>query len=352
MNVQTLWTQSRFAAPYVRARWGRNPLFKKVAGLSAWFRPAADPCRIPAPLPGRVPARGPRVIAALAIALLGAVAVGDAAAQPWDVAPRRASWGSDYEWTQPGQLVEVSVMVDGRTAPLYLKAGAHDRRYVQAFRGRNYSIVVRNTTGRRVGFVMAVDGLNVVNGERTRLAHDEPMYVLDPWETATIRGWRTSLHDVRRFVFVDEERSYAERTGQGNGDLGWIRVHAFREHQPLAWRPAAPHPYRGDHGPREESEARRDEPGEAAPQKSRAGDLSGRAGVDANPGTGWGDRRHDPVSRVEFRAVRHATDRVTLRYEYESGLRALGIVPVRHRPAGRTWERERGEYGWAQPPRW
>src|SRR5206468_9411251 len=107
-----------------------------------------------------------------------------------------------------------------------------DRHYFQAFKGRNYSIVLTNNTGRRIGVEIAVDGLNVVNGEQTNLSHNEPMYVLDPYEHATIRGWRTSLDEVRRFVFVDEERSYAERTGQANSDMGWIRVLAFREQQP------------------------------------------------------------------------------------------------------------------------
>src|SRR5439155_442973 len=98
-----------------------------------------------------------------------------------------------------------------------------DRLYFQAFKGRNYSLVVRNNTGRRVGVLIAVDGLNVVTGERSSLSRNESMYVLDPNERAVIRGWRTSLDQVRRFVFVDEEHSYAERTDQANGDLGWIR---------------------------------------------------------------------------------------------------------------------------------
>ncbi len=134
-----------------------------------------------------------------------------------------------------GRLVDVRVLVDGAATPLYQRAGAWDRHYFQAFRGRNYSLEVRNTTGQRVGVLIAVDGLNVVNGERSRLANGEAMYVLGPYESAVIRGWRTSLDDIRRFVFVDEERSYAERTGQANGDMGWIRVLSFREDRP-AWR--------------------------------------------------------------------------------------------------------------------
>src|SRR6266850_1194209 len=104
--------------------------------------------------------------------------------------------------TANGDLVDVQVQVAGNTAPLYFRPSHWDRHYFQAFKGRNYSLVVRNTTGRRIGVLIAVDGLNVVNGERSRLSHDEPMYVLDPYSQAVIRGWRTSLDDVRRFVFV------------------------------------------------------------------------------------------------------------------------------------------------------
>ena len=45
---------------------------------------------------------------------------------------------------------------------------------------------------------------------RSSLDRGESMYVLDPGESATIRGWRTSLDQIRQFVFVNEERSYAE----------------------------------------------------------------------------------------------------------------------------------------------
>jgi len=38
-----------------------------------------------------------------------------------------------------------------------------------------------------------------------------------------------------------------------------------------------------------------------------------------------------------------------LRYEHEDGLRALGIFPER---TNRLWERDHGQLGFAQPPRW
>jgi len=68
------------------------------------------------------------------------------------------------------------------------------------------------------------------------------------------------------------------------------------------------------------------------------------------PGTGWGEKRHDPVRRVWFVPESVATDHLVFRYEYASGLRALGIEPRSWRD--RLWERDRGELGFARPPRW
>ena len=151
------------------------------------------------------------------------------------IEPRPTIWRGLETWAE-GNLVDVQVRVDGQAAPLYFAPGRSDRRYLQAFAGRNYSLVLRNNTGERVAVLLAVDGLNVVSGEMSHLRSDEQMYVLSPWQTTTIRGWRTNLDEVRRFVFVDERRSYAERTGQANSDMGWIRVLSFREQQQrVAW---------------------------------------------------------------------------------------------------------------------
>ena len=250
-----------------------------------------------------------------------------------------------------GELVDVQIKVDGANAPLYFRPGTWDKHYFQAFQGRNYSVVLHNNTDRRIGVLVAVDGLNVVNGERSSMSRNESMYVLDPRETTEIRGWRTSLRDIRRFLFVDEERSYAERTGQANGDMGWIRVLAFNEQNRWGWINGSK--YRDElekSSPNSPPSAR----GQAAPEASNdvrretAQRMDGAAPESA-PGTGWGDQRYDPVRRVEFMAERNATDRITLRYEYASGLRALGIVT---RSRGRVWEREQGQMGFAKPPRW
>ena len=273
-----------------------------------------------------------------------------------------------------GRLVDVQVLVEGQAAPLYFAPGRWDRRYFQALRGRNYALRVHNRTDQRVGVLISVDGLNVVNGERSSLRRNESMYVLDPWETATIRGWRTSLEQVRQFVFVNEERSYAERTGQANGDMGWIRVLAFEERHPLAWfdRPelkgllGGARGGRADDGLRERESRDAKAPANEAPapsadqlqkqeasaprsaRRSLAEGLAGAPQADAYPGTGWGEQRQDPVRETSFVASATPADHLVFRYEYASSLRALGISL----DGDRLRDRERGELGFAKPPKW
>ncbi len=272
----------------------------------------------------------------------------------------------------PGQLVSVEVRVDGHYVPLYRGPEDLNRHYFEAQRGENYALRIRNRTGSRVGVLIAVDGLNVVSGERSRLGHGEPMYVLDAWETAVIQGWRTSLEHVRQFVFVDEERSYASRTHQANGDMGWIRLLAFEEDRPVATnlfrngrrrhessqRDAG----RSETGRLEESDrdsADNEKEGsagagdaaapEARAQKSAPQTLEGASRADEPfPGTGWGDRKRDTVRRTWFVPALASSDHIVLRYEYARGLTTLGILP--------EWKRldvrERGEFGFAKAPRW
>jgi hypothetical protein len=262
-----------------------------------------------------------------------------------------------------GRLVDVQIRVDGDAAPLYWAPGHDDRRYVQAFAGRNYSIVLRNNTDRRVAVLLAVDGLNAVNGEMSRLSPNEDMYVLSPREQATIRGWRTSLDEVRRFVFVDENRSYAERTGQANSDMGWIRVLTFNEQRPwwqtrndIGKRRRTPFfnddhaqsaPVPPDLAPRAQADSKDGAPGA---MKSMAPEAQNDLRQDGNfPGTGWGERKQDHVQRTQFTPDPFAVDHLIFRYEYASGLQALGIQPVR-RWRDRLGERD-GEMGFARPPR-
>lgn len=247
----------------------------------------------------------------------------------------------DHDRAVEGQAISVEVRVDGDWVPLMRAPHTWDRHYFEAQRGENYALRIRNRTDRRIGVLISVDGLNVVNGERSSLSPHEPMYVLGPRATSTIRGWRSSLDHVREFVFVDEERSYASRTDQANGDMGWIRVLAFEERSRGGWR------YLDREN--DDRDARHDKPEAAAPEASQK--SRGENRLDSSPGTGWGDKRRDRVRETWFEPMAVACDHLVLRYEYERALIELGVYSRRHRDRDRLEERERGEWRFAQPPR-
>lgn len=299
----------------------------------------------------------------LAVSVLGVLT-----SLPLGAAP---SYDNDSFHEATGALLDVAVDVEGRRAPLYDAADGRQRYYLEARRGARYALHITNRTGQRLGVLVTVDGLNAISGELEPSSQGQPgvrpgrMYVLGPWDDVTVRGWRTSLEEVRRFTFVDEERSYAVRAEKSNGKLGWIEVRAYRERRAQVWRD--PYPRR----PTEAPAARDEEAKRVAPGRAREGEADQRAAdgavapaapaaeqplasrsarSESFPGTGWGQREQDPVTIVSFEPETLAADTVTLRYEYRRALVALGILPPRA-ARDRLSEREDGRGGFARAPR-
>jgi hypothetical protein len=273
-------------------------------------------------------------------------------------------------------MVGVSVEVDGGFSPLYPAPDGSDRWYLEAREGARYAITLANRTRERLGVVVTVDGLNAISGQPD--IGPGRMYVLGPWDQTIVRGWRTSLSEVRRFTFVDEAASYASRSGKANSKMGWIEIAVYRERRHQVQRPWLKDgtgsgwnraPREGDENPRAEvppsSLPLTDPPpptAQATPSPERPSDQA--AGARSRPegytperprsfpGTGWGQRADDPVVLVSFDPEPTPSERVTLRYEYGSTLRALGVLPRPFYQADRLRERERGEGGFVQPPLW
>ncbi len=256
-------------------------------------------------------------------------------------------------WNAAGSLVRLSVEVDGRGAPLYPSPDGSTRRYVEARRGSAYAVRIENRTGERLGVVVNVDGLNVISGLEAVAGGPRRspgrMYVLDPWGQTVVRGWRTSLEEVRAFTFVEEGQSYAARSGKANPKMGWIELAVFRERRPYVTRwPLQPRLQDDAHGgssKRAGNAAPSDRP--AAPEA-----LDSMEGSDGYPGTGWGTAREDRAEVVSFAPCPTAAERLTIRYEYASALRALGILPRPDVGRDRLREREQGAWGFAAPPAW
>lgn len=119
---------------------------------------------------------------------------------------------------------EVEVIVNGRPIREYQHEG---RRYIEGHVGERYAIRVRNNTNRRVEVVASVDGLDVVDGKKADYVHKRG-YVLGPWQTYDIKGFRLSLGEVAAFRFSTVEKSYAWLTGDSR-NIGVIGVAFFPE---------------------------------------------------------------------------------------------------------------------------
>src|SRR5512137_302932 len=111
-----------------------------------------------------------------------------------------------------GSAVDVSIITDnGQSLPIYPFKSTHGIKkvYAEAVKGDHYRIVVRNNLNRRVGVVVAVDGRNIISGQKSWLKNNERMYILEPYATHEYSGWRTAQDKVNRFFFTDAPDSYA-----------------------------------------------------------------------------------------------------------------------------------------------
>ncbi len=125
----------------------------------------------------------------------------------------------------PAGLVQVEVFdrTDSTVLPVYARDA---RRYIVGTPGHEYAVRIRNRTGARVLVVTSVDGVNVISGDTA--SPSQRGYVLDPWGSVEIIGWRKSLERTAAFYFTEHQNSYAARTGRPD-NVGVIGVAAFRE---------------------------------------------------------------------------------------------------------------------------
>ena len=216
----------------------------------------------------------------------------------------------------PGRLVELSVIDrdSGMTLPVHASGG---QSYVEGQPGRRYAVRITNRTGARVLAVLSVDGVNAVSGQTAD--PEQAGYVLGPYQTTEVTGWRKSLSEVAAFQFAPLTDSYAARTGRP-GNVGVIGIAVFQERGPVP-----PPPVISDRGryDRAEGKAR-----SAAPAPAEA--MRAPSPVAQSIGTAHGQREYSQVNRTHFeRASRHPAEIVSLRYDRRENLVALGVIPPR-----------------------
>jgi hypothetical protein len=229
----------------------------------------------------------------------------------------------------------VEILVNGAPVPRYAHGG---RWYIEALKGREYAIQLRNPHAVRVAVALSVDGLNTIDA-RTTTAVSARKWVLDPFQTVIISGWQTSRSEARRFEFTTEAQSYGQALGKTENP-GLITAVFFKE------RPRAT-----------SRQLQRERPADAPPAPApSAASLDAAKGDQGNrseyAATGMGRPTEHAVTEVSLDLERLPAQTVNIRYEFRPQLISLGILPADDaRDPLRRRERSRGfEPGFAPVP--
>ena len=242
-----------------------------------------------------------------------------------------------------GSLVDLQIVDRGRgeTLSTWRHRGAS---YVAGRPGDRYAVRLTNRSPARVLVVLSVDGVNAVSGETAAVS--QTGYVLAPYQSAEITGWRKNYSEAAAFYFTALPDSYAARTGRPD-NVGVIGAAVFRERVPEAvggwFQPAPPVTAKEGGGASNRMEAERQAPAaptaKAAPSATTA-DAGGVAQDAARRstselgardekklGTGHGEREYSPTTQTAFeRASERPDEIVQLRYDSVENLIALGVL--------------------------
>ena len=219
-----------------------------------------------------------------------------------------------------GNLVDVE-LVDrslAQSLPTYQHRG---NTWVAGRPGNRYAVRMSNRSGQRVLVVLSIDGVNAVSGETASVG--QTGYVLGPWQTTEITGWRKSLTEAAAFYFTALPDSYAARTDRPD-NVGVIGVAVFRERE----REVLRRPYDAEPPVARAGQADRERSAESSAGSVAPSANAKSAARDERLGTGHGEREYAPTTHTSFeRASERPAEVIRLRYDSYENLLASGVVP-------------------------
>ncbi len=240
----------------------------------------------------------------------------------------------------------------GRTLSTYHHRGST---YVLGHYGTRYNVRVSNHSGQRIEAVVTVDGRDAISGELGDYTGQRG-YVIDPYGSVLVEGFRQSNSNVAAFRFTSPGDSYSGRRGSAQ-HVGVVGVAVFREkhRRPVAVAPPPPprrSPWNGGWLGDARSEASKsgaaDAPS-AAPMEAEALADDAVAGSAArgrasrryapprqqnNLGTRYGESQYSPVVEVPFERARSSRPNqiLSLYYDDARGLANRGIQVYGYAP--------------------
>ena len=226
---------------------------------------------------------------------------------------------------------EIDILVDGVPQRRY----AHDGRwYVEALKGREYAIRLRNPFAVRVAVALSVDGLNTIDARQTTAA-DARKWVLGRTRPSPSAGGRRA--GPRRAASNSRPRHAGSGQALGKtANLGVITAVFFKE-RTSAIVSGTSNDEAGRRAGVPESPARLEQ--EAPAAASRSGEA------DEYAATGMGRRTDHAVTQVWLDLEDAPVQIVNIRYEFRPQLVRLGILspapapdPLQRRERARGFE--------------
>ena len=162
---------------------------------------------------------------------------------------RRAGRSNDFgrlesRVTSEDGTLAVSLVDDrGR---IFAATQVGDQRFALGSQVLAYRIGIENHARERFEALASVDGLDVMDGSEA--SFEQRGYIVEPFTSMVVEGWRTSEDTVAAFRFSELEDSYAERTGRAR-NIGVVGVAFFREESAGAFQSGGADPFPGRFAP-------------------------------------------------------------------------------------------------------
>lgn len=199
------------------------------------------------------------------------------------------------------------------------------KKYLEAKKGGNYNIVIRNNTARKIGAVIAVDGRNIITGKKSFLKNNEQMYIVEPYGYTTLKGWRTDQNTVHSFYFTDKNDSYTVKTFGDSSAMGVIAIAVFPEKKKTG--------FLLDRKMQKEDRSR-------VPAAPSAGSKSRSYEESDTAGTGFGNKKYSHAEKVYFEPENTPSERIFVKYEWHDVLCGKGILKCIPEGRNRFWDED------------
>jgi len=238
---------------------------------------------------------------------------------------------------------EFEILVHGSSTKEYYHKG---RNYIEGKKGSQFSLRMKNNSSSKALFIPTVDGLSIISGKEGSFKSQG--YIVNAYDSVTIDGWRTSDEKVSQFYFSTPEKSYATKVNKG-GNLGVIGCAVYKEKERIEVTqkviheyifPAAdPKPYQfPNSGPwysytcsnlasdlNNPPSIMSCASALSASGTSQSNKFSREVKSSQALGTGFGEDKYSPITKVDFERADKIAEVFTIYYNTREKLEELGV---------------------------